>query len=230
MLTGELREFEIVHALVAPFRAVLAWYDAPGERLVNDLDLALVDATGQVTWGNHPAAERGTPDRTNNVERIDIATLAAGNYKLRVIARNIPDGPQTFALAFSAPRVALPDLPIEWISGIGARTAEKLSAAGFANVRELRDVAPEKLAQALAASTATTDKLRAKLALIFQTVDKPLAPAIPRSLTLAQATASTPAGGVDVATWESARTQLLPLTLVFDKRRLGHVALRRLFV
>jgi hypothetical protein len=83
------------HAIDLPvparLRAVLAWYDAPGEVLVNDLDLQLATPDGTVLAGQ-------TPDRANTVERIE-ATLPAGTYRLTVTGHNVPAGPQPFALA-----------------------------------------------------------------------------------------------------------------------------------
>ncbi|MBV9110851.1 MAG: S8 family serine peptidase, partial [Gemmatimonadetes bacterium] len=40
--TGEVREYRFTLRRAGTARAVLAWYDAPGERLVNDLDLSLL--------------------------------------------------------------------------------------------------------------------------------------------------------------------------------------------
>lgn len=98
--TGQQRD--VVLALAAPTRlcAVLCWYDAPGERLVNDLDLCLLDAGGQVlAWGGVAAAAATTPDRTHPAERLDLA-LPAGRYRLRVQGHNVMDGPQRYALVW----------------------------------------------------------------------------------------------------------------------------------
>lgn len=91
LTTGEERLYALQVAGGASLRAVLCWYDAPGERLINDLDLTLLDPGG-----------RGTPplaDRTNPVEVLAASGLAAGRYLLKVSAFNVPASPQPFALA-----------------------------------------------------------------------------------------------------------------------------------
>lgn len=91
-------------------RAVLCWYDAPGEALINDLDLVLLDAGGSVrAWGNHPAGAVGSPDRRNTVECIDVE-LGAGDWTLEVRGVNVPLGLQPWALAAS-PVVVVPGAP-----------------------------------------------------------------------------------------------------------------------
>ena len=93
LTTEEERLYAIQIADGASLRAVLCWYDAPGERLINDLDLTLLDPAG----GSTPRR----PDRTNPVEVLAAPRLAAGRYILRVSAFNIPASPQPFALAVS---------------------------------------------------------------------------------------------------------------------------------
>ena len=108
LATGGLRQ--IAWQGPGRLRAVLCWYDAPGETLVNDLDLVLVDASAQVrAWGNHPAGAVGSPDRRNTVECIDVE-LEAGRWTLQVRGVNVPLGPQPWALAMS-PGAALPLAP-----------------------------------------------------------------------------------------------------------------------
>ena len=41
----------------------------------------------------------GEPDRTNTVEIVDVAGLAAGRYALRVTAVNVPASPQALEKA-----------------------------------------------------------------------------------------------------------------------------------
>ena len=113
LATGGLRQI----ALQGPgrLRAVLCWYDTPGEALVNDLDLVLLDADGQVrAWGNHPAGAVGSPDRRNTVECIDVE-LGAGPWTVQVRGVNVPLGPQPWAVAMS--------------SGVGADTSSAEPAA-----------------------------------------------------------------------------------------------------
>jgi serine protease AprX len=113
-------------------RAVLCWYDAPGETLVNDLDLVLLDAGGTVhAWGNHPAGSIGSPDRRNTVECIDVE-LEAGRWTLQVRGVNVPLGPQPWALAVSpgaghpvAPEPPAPEPPAPGPTTTGPITPEQ---------------------------------------------------------------------------------------------------------
>jgi hypothetical protein len=108
LATGGLRQ--IAWHGPGRLRAVLCWYDAPGETLVNDLDLVLLDAGGQVrAWGNHPVGAFGSPDRRNTVECIDVE-LGAGAWTLQVRGVNVPHAPQPWALAMS-PGAGLPVVP-----------------------------------------------------------------------------------------------------------------------
>ena len=123
LATGGLRE--IAWQGPGRLRAVLCWYDAPGETLINDLDLVLLDVGGQVrALGNHPAGAVGSPDRRNTVECIDLE-LPAGAWTLQVRGVNVPLAPQPWALALSpgaappvapeppAPEPATPEPPTE---------------------------------------------------------------------------------------------------------------------
>lgn len=79
----------------------LAYTDYPstagsGKKLVNDLDLMLIGPTGEVFYARSKAA----PDRTNNVETLELATPAPGIYEAAVSGHNVPYGPQPYALAF----------------------------------------------------------------------------------------------------------------------------------
>ncbi|GEM_PF-661174 len=85
-------------------RLTLAWTDYPGTagsgvKLVNDLDLLVLAPDGSVFYPNGRAA----PDRTNNVEGVDVPTPVSGVYTVRVSAFNVPSGPQNFALVFNGP-------------------------------------------------------------------------------------------------------------------------------
>ena len=127
---------------------MLCWYDAPGEALINDLDLVLRDASGSVhAWGNHLAGAVGIADRRNTVECIDVQ-LGEGDWTLEVRGVNVPLGPQPWALAASpgvivagtpaapgtstAPAEPLPaprwrvDLPWTAVRGVGAKRAIEL--------------------------------------------------------------------------------------------------------
>ncbi|MDG6243564.1 MAG: S8 family serine peptidase, partial [Methanolobus sp.] len=82
-----------------PLRATLAWTDYPGavfspKNLVNDLDMTISTPTGTY-YGNNG------PDRTNNVEGIELKNVAEGNHTITIIGHNVIHGPQPFALVLS---------------------------------------------------------------------------------------------------------------------------------
>ena len=104
--TGEQRDASVRLAQPARLRAVLCWYDAAGERLINDLDLELLAPAGNVlALGAAPGAS--APDRCNPVECIDLPALPAGRYRLRVRGHNVMDGPQRYALAWAVQTAAV---------------------------------------------------------------------------------------------------------------------------
>lgn len=91
----------------SPLKAVLVWTDPPGLArtmsdptpvLVNDLDLRVIDAGGNVHYGNeglHP----GAPDRINNVEAVSIDDPGEGSWRFVVSADRLRSGAtQSFAL------------------------------------------------------------------------------------------------------------------------------------
>jgi hypothetical protein len=100
--TGQTRRTRVKVSAGGRLRAVLAWYDVPGERLVNDLDLTLTGpGTTTPVLGNHSSDSPtlpGTPDRTNTVEVVDVAGLTGGTWELAVTGENVPQGPQPYAL------------------------------------------------------------------------------------------------------------------------------------
>ena len=100
--TGQTRRHRVMLPGPGRIRAVLAWYDLPGERLVNDLDLTLTGpGVPAPVWGNHQNGSPttpGTPDRTNTVEVVDVSGLAGGTWELAVTGANVPQGPQPYAL------------------------------------------------------------------------------------------------------------------------------------
>ena len=106
----------------APLTAVLAYSDYPSAlsaaaNLVNDLDLRLVDPAGSPFYPNGLAG----PDTLNNLEGVDIASAATGLWTLVVSGRNVPQGPQPYALylrgAIDLP-AAIAHVPLEntWVT------------------------------------------------------------------------------------------------------------------
>lgn len=100
--TGRTRTYSVHLPRGGRLRAVLCWYDAPGEHLINDLDLSLAGpGVASPIWGNHlpgQPTKPGGPDRVNSVEVIDVGGLASGTWKLAVTGANVPAGPQPFSL------------------------------------------------------------------------------------------------------------------------------------
>lgn len=109
--TNESRVFEYnVLGNSVPLAVTLVWTDPiasslSGKQLVNDLDLRVLTPSGQTLLGN------GKVDTTNNVESVDIASPAAGTYRITVLGRNVAQGPQSFALVISG------QLPGSYIAG-----------------------------------------------------------------------------------------------------------------
>jgi serine protease AprX len=98
--TGEFYQTELNLASGGgPLRIVLAYSDFPGPALVNNLNLIVRGPTGTVLAGNQPAGGGMQPDARNNVEVIQVKNAAAGIWRIEVIASNVPQGPQDFALA-----------------------------------------------------------------------------------------------------------------------------------
>ncbi len=81
-----------------PFRLVLAYTDFPGSALVNDLNLVLTLPGGKKITGNAGLENVKTFDSNNNVEVILLSKPDTGSYKVEVVAANVPQGPQDFAL------------------------------------------------------------------------------------------------------------------------------------
>lgn len=87
-----------VHSNV-PLTVVMAYSDYPSAlsaaiNLVNDLDLLLIDPNGMPHFPNGLDGA----DEVNNVESIDVANVATGRWTLAVSARNVPQGPQPYAI------------------------------------------------------------------------------------------------------------------------------------
>jgi subtilisin family serine protease len=99
--TGEMQTYniEITNDSV-PLRLTLVYNDFPGEDLVNNLNLLARDPDGDFFVGND-FARTNNLDATNNVEGIIIENPKLGIWSIRVVASNIPEGPQDFALVIS---------------------------------------------------------------------------------------------------------------------------------
>ena len=121
LTTGQNYERQVIIASSTyPLIITLAYTDVPGfpaaiPALVNDLDLELIGPDGRTYRGNQFFRGESVPDapsfdNINNVEGIYIDAPAPGEYRVRVIGRNIvedarrdtPAPDQDFALVISA--------------------------------------------------------------------------------------------------------------------------------
>ncbi|MDT7903776.1 MAG: S8 family serine peptidase [Candidatus Caldipriscus sp.] len=89
------------------FKVVLAWTDAPGSTLQNDLDLEVIAPNGTVYRGNQFSGGQSIPnpsgrDFKNNVEVVYVENAQRGIWTVRVIGRTFnnpkPGGYQPYSL------------------------------------------------------------------------------------------------------------------------------------
>lgn len=96
--TGQRRQFQFVVQGTAELRITLAYTDAPGRALQNNLNLFLQIPDGSKKFGNMSLPNGlNRPDTFNNVETIRIAGAPAGAYLIQISAQNLLQ-PQDFAL------------------------------------------------------------------------------------------------------------------------------------
>lgn len=227
--TGEVKEYRVTLRRAGALRVVLAWYDAPGEVLVNDLDLSVTGPAGRV-WGNHAAGQPGTPDRANTVEVVHLPAAAAGDYVIRVTASNVPAGTQPFAVVASYPAPVGIQLPIDALVDLGATAGTKLAAAGVRTLGDLGALDDRALAERTGLTGHPLASLRARLNVLRDVVARAPAPAVPHTVTLAALLdpAAAPQG-VPADAWRQAAATVSPLVLVFDRGRLAGIRLADLY-
>ena len=108
-----------------PLRVVMVYSDYPGEHLVNNLNLILTAPDGKRHVGNASSDGTLTMDANNNVEMAQVTTPLPGLWHIEVVASNVPQPNQEFALvvvgalgepdesglirAESTPDLAIPD-------------------------------------------------------------------------------------------------------------------------
>ncbi len=107
--TGDSALYTIrVDSAAMPFRVALIWTDYPGTMraariLVNDLDLTVISPSGVEYKGNVYAGGQsqigGVYDSLNVEECFRLNTPEIGNWTIKVKAKNVPMGPQPYALA-----------------------------------------------------------------------------------------------------------------------------------
>jgi hypothetical protein len=173
----------------------------------------------------------------NNVEVIDIPEIAPGVFKLLVIAANVPESPQSFAVAISAQTA--PEVPtstealhlnVDSLRGIGSVLAERLTARGLTRLDALAHLNEQQLGETLGIQGVCLARLRSRLILLDRTLAEPRPAAISPETTLADLERnSLPPAAVPVEQWNRARQALLPLTLVFKHQLLPQITLKHLF-
>ena len=100
LVTGQVHERHvIISSTNQPLKITMAYTDYPGfpavlPALVNDLDLEVIAPDGRVYHGNQLYSGESVPDAPaydslNNVEGVHIGVPQAGDYMVRVIARNV---------------------------------------------------------------------------------------------------------------------------------------------
>lgn len=99
-ITGQRLRFQFTVAAGGPLRVCMAYTDAPGRGVQNNLNLFLeVPGSQDKLFGNDrvPRGFNG-PDPNNNVEIIRLDTAPAGTYMLAITASNILHAPQDVAV------------------------------------------------------------------------------------------------------------------------------------
>jgi len=99
--TGDRRRFQFILPAGAPeLRICMAYTDAPGRALQNNLNLMVHHLESNTKWmGNQDLPDALViPDPDNNVEAIQIANPAQGTYFIQVFVGNLLHAPQDFAL------------------------------------------------------------------------------------------------------------------------------------
>jgi subtilisin-like proprotein convertase family protein/subtilisin family serine protease len=101
--TGEIWTRELmIGSSDVPLRAVMCYSDYPGENLVNNLNLILTAPDGTRHVGNRSSEGGLTMDAANNVELIQIDLPVPGTWRMEVVASNVSQGEQDFALVLIA--------------------------------------------------------------------------------------------------------------------------------
>ncbi len=111
--TGEYSEIPIDVEGGSGLWVTLAWLDVAGTEashgaLVNDLDLEVVTPNGTTLYGFAGVVGQQR-DRYNNFEGVDIASAAAGTYKIRVKGYNVAIGSQSYSVVVTG-NLAISDL------------------------------------------------------------------------------------------------------------------------
>jgi serine protease AprX len=94
-----------------PLRVTLVYTDFPSDMsangaLVNNLNLLVLSPGGKFYLGND-FKQQGTPDKVNNVEGVFVTSPETGKWTIRVVASEVLEGKQQFALVASGGGLSL---------------------------------------------------------------------------------------------------------------------------
>ncbi len=127
LVTGDVAEYRFnVGSNTSSLKVSLVWTDYPANEnanptLVNNLNLSVIDPSNNEYKGNvfsgGVSVTGGSYDTLNNVEIVLRNSPATGVWKVRIIAQNVPFGPQPYALVVrysktSATGVVFLDKPV----------------------------------------------------------------------------------------------------------------------
>lgn len=101
LVSGQDRSFTVTLASSGELRVTLVYSDAAGEKLVNNLNLLVFDPNGSAYLGND-FERTGTFDGRNNVECVLEPDAVAGDWTVSVVASDVREERQNFALVVSA--------------------------------------------------------------------------------------------------------------------------------
>ena len=100
--TGARKRYMVQVTGGTMLRICLAYTDAPGRSLQNNLNLFVQMPNNQKMFGNQQLRNSlNIPDVDNNVEVLRIANPQPGAYLIQISAVNLLHAPQDFALAVS---------------------------------------------------------------------------------------------------------------------------------
>ena len=198
---------------------------------------------GEIIWGNHSINDNGGVDHINTIERIDIDKILPGKYTLRVIAYNVPVGPQTFGLAIRTNRGSRKvsatvetiegntlscsvSLPVSYLQGFGKRSEQVLNSKGITNIGKLIQTDPAKIKKILKRVTRLT---LARIEILTQLLNISLPNGLDSDLTLSDLLDETGPDFLPAQQWRSIRRMLLPLLFVFDQKKWDSISLGNLW-
>lgn len=90
LIKGDMYEYHVqINDSKEPIRIILAYTDYPGEYLINNLNLILYSPKNEYYIGNDFNGKQEL-DRTNNVQGIVVESPVEGNWRIAVVASNVP--------------------------------------------------------------------------------------------------------------------------------------------